>query len=158
LRIRGPQLPLGYTNQDATVRQLHDGWFDPGDLAAVTPDGWLLITGRTKDIINRCGEKFSSRDIEEAILEHPSISRVAVTAIPDRRLGESVGAWVVLAAGHRWDGPDPLIRHLLDLGLAKAKVPVEWNVVDSIPVTPSGKVQKHLLAGLRTSVKEHIDA
>ncbi|HJQ46480.1 MAG TPA: AMP-binding protein [Amycolatopsis sp.] len=145
LRIRGPQNLMGYTDTRLTAEQIHDGWFDPGDLAMITEDGWLRITGRTKDIINRGGEKFSARDIEEAILSHPSISRVAVTGLPDERLGEKVGAFLALASGASWEGEGALIAHLMELGLAKAKIPTVWTVVDQLPVTLSGKVQKHVL-------------
>jgi acyl-CoA synthetase (AMP-forming)/AMP-acid ligase II len=150
LRIAGPQVLIGYTDPTLTANQLRDGWFDPGDIGKVTADRWLQITGRTKDIINRGGEKFSTRDIEEALLEHPSVGWVAVTGIPDPRFGEAVAAFLVLAEGQHWEGPDALVSFLIDSGIAKAKIPVEWNIVDHIPVTATGKVQKHLLETLRT--------
>lgn len=152
LLIRGPQLLMGYTDQRRTDEQMHDGWFDPGDVGRVTVDGWLQITGRTKDIINRGGEKFSARDIEEALLSHPDIDRAAVTAVPHPRFGEAVAAFIVLTTAGSWEGPATVSAFLLESGLAKAKIPVEWNVVDQIPVTATGKVQKHLLAQLRTNV------
>ena len=68
------------------------------------------MSGRIKDIINRSGEKFSALDIESAIGSHPDVSAVAVTAVPDERLGEAVGAWIVLAPGAAWDGPGRLVR------------------------------------------------
>ena len=148
LRIRAPQLLLGYIDDQLTEAQLQDGWFDPGDLGSVTADGWLTITGRTKDIINRGGEKFSARDIEEAVLTHPAVARVAVAAVPDERFGEAVGAWVVVAAGQSWPGGKAVAAHLVDLGLAKAKIPIAWNVIDEIPVTVTGKVRKHELVDL----------
>jgi acyl-CoA synthetase (AMP-forming)/AMP-acid ligase II len=155
LQIRGPQVLMGYTDPRRTEEQLRDGWFDPGDIARVTADGWLQIVGRTKDIINRGGEKFSARDIEEAILDHPDIKQVAVTAVPDQRFGEAVAAFVVLTDQRSWPGAERISAYLIDAGLAKAKVPVEWNVVDRIPVTATGKVQKHLLEELRSTAKEH---
>ena len=145
LRIRGPQNLMSYTDTRLTAEQIQDGWFDPGDRAVITEDNWLRITGRTKDIINRGGEKFSARDIEEAILSCSSVSRVAVVALPDERFGEKVGAFLVLAEGASWEGEGALIAHLMALGLAKAKIPVVWTVLDQLPVTPSGKVQKHVL-------------
>lgn len=156
LQIRGPQLLLGYTDSARTAEQFHDGWFDPGDIVRVTADGWLRVMGRTKDIINRGGEKFSARDIEEALLSHPDVDQAAVTAIPDRRFGEVVAAFVVLTNPGCWEGPDKLSAYLIEAGLAKAKIPVEWNVIDRIPVTATGKVQKHLLAQQRTNMKEHL--
>lgn len=154
LMIRGPQLLTGYTDPLRTAEQIRDGWFDPGDVACVTSDGWLRITGRTKDIINRGGEKFSARDIEEALLNHPHIDQAAVTAVPHDRFGEAVAAFIVLTSPEHWDGPDAVSAFLIEEGLAKAKVPTEWNVVDHIPVTATGKVQKHLLGQLRTTAKE----
>lgn len=92
LRIRGPQLLSGYTDAQLTAAQIdQDGWFYPGDLGCVDESGWMRMSGRSKDIINRGGEKFSAMDIELAIASHPDIEAVAVAAVPDQRLGEAVG-------------------------------------------------------------------
>lgn len=148
LRIRGAQLFDGYTDAAATKAQFDDeGWFYPGDIG-ILADGWLTMTGRSKDIINRGGEKFSTQEIENALLAHPDIAAAAVTAVPDQRFGEGVGAWVALARGVCWEGPDRYLRHLDGLRLAKAKLPVEWHVVAAIPTSPSGKVQKFALRDL----------
>ena len=105
LRIRGPQLFDGYTDPVMTAAQFDDdGWFYPGDVGIVA-DGWVKMTGRSKDIINRGGEKFPAQDIEQALLSHPDVAAVAVTPVPDSRFGEAVGAWVVLQPGVTWDGP-----------------------------------------------------
>jgi acyl-CoA synthetase len=148
LRIRGPQLFDGYTDAGITRAQFDDdGWFYPGDIGVVA-GGWVRMTGRSKDIVNRGGEKFSTQDIEMALIAHNDLAAVAVTAVPDARFGETVGAWVVLAPGVGWQGPEPYLRHLDDLRLAKSKLPTEWHVVDAIPMSASGKVQKFQLAGL----------
>jgi acyl-CoA synthetase len=112
----------------------------------VDGDGWVRMSGRIKDIINRGGEKFSALDIESAIASHPDVVAVAVTAVPDERLGEAVGAWIVLRAGADWHGPDKLIEHLETVRLARQKIPAQWTVVPSLPTTASGKVQKNKLA------------
>jgi len=105
------------------------------------------MTGRLKDIINRGGEKFSAQDIELAILEHPDVAEVAVLGLPDERFGERVGAFIRLAPGATWTGPEPLIDHLDAAGLAKQKWPVVWHVLpDGLPRTPSGKVKKNELS------------
>ena len=122
-----------------------DGWFYPGDIGRVDDEGWVQMVGRSKDIVNRGGEKFSTMDIEMAIGAHPGVAKVAVTAIADARLGEAVGAWVVLDEDTRKAGVGPLLTHMLARGLATQKLPVEWHVVDDIPATASGKIQKHLL-------------
>ncbi|RNL62773.1 hypothetical protein EFK50_13580 [Nocardioides marmoriginsengisoli] len=145
VQIRGAQVMTGYTDPTRNAEQFHDEWFDTGDLGTVDEDGWFRFTGRTKDIINRGGEKFSARDIEDVILTHPSIARAAAAALPDDRLGEVVGAFVVLADHAEWPGDSAMRDHLLDQGLAKAKLPASWQVIDALPTTASGKVQKHLL-------------
>jgi acyl-CoA synthetase (AMP-forming)/AMP-acid ligase II len=154
LRIKGPHLLLGYTDTDITAAQLRDGWFDPGDVGLVTEDGWLQITGRTKDIINRGGEKFSSREIEEAIISHPSIADAAVIPVLHERFGETVCAFVVVRSDDRWVGEEAMAEHLLAMSLARAKTPVEWHVIDQIPTTLTGKVQKHRLADIRAARTE----
>ena len=148
LRIRGPQLLTAYTDAERTREQIDsEGWFYPGDVGVVDDQGWVRMSGRIKDIINRGGEKFSALDIESAIGSHPDVSAVAVTAVPDDRFGEAVGAWLVLAPGVGWDGPGRLIRHLEDVKLARQKIPTRWTVVPSLPTTASGKIQKNKLAG-----------
>ena len=148
LRIRGPQLLTAYTDAERTREQIDsEGWFYPGDVGVVDDQGWVRMSGRIKDIINRGGEKFSALDIESAIGSHPDVSAVAVTAVPDERFGEAVGAWLVLAPGVGWDGPGPLIQHLEDVKLARQKIPTRWTVVPSLPTTASGKIQKNKLAG-----------
>jgi acyl-CoA synthetase (AMP-forming)/AMP-acid ligase II len=149
LRIRGPQLLTGYTDPGLTAEQIDDeGWFYPGDVGRVDDEGWVQMVGRTKDIVNRGGEKFSTMDIEIAIASHPGVQRVAVTAVPDDRLGEAVGAWLVVDAGV---DADALVAHLEERGLARQKIPVRWHVVADIPATASGKVQKHRLDQLPTT-------
>jgi acyl-CoA synthetase (AMP-forming)/AMP-acid ligase II len=147
LRIRGPQLLTAYTDAERNREQLDsEGWFYPGDIGMVDGEGWVRMSGRIKDIINRGGEKFSALDIESAIASHPDVAAVAVTAVPDARLGEAVGAWIVLRAGIDWHGPDKLIEHLETVRLARQKIPAQWTVVPSLPTTASGKVQKNKLA------------
>jgi acyl-CoA synthetase (AMP-forming)/AMP-acid ligase II len=146
LRIRGPQLLTAYTDPERTREQLDgEGWFYPGDIGVVDDQGWVRMSGRLKDIINRGGEKFSALDIESAIAAHPDVAAVAVTAIPDERLGEAVGAWIVLASGAEWHGAERIIEHLEAAKLARQKIPVQWTVVPSLPTTASGKIQKNKL-------------
>jgi acyl-CoA synthetase (AMP-forming)/AMP-acid ligase II len=149
LRLRGPQLFMGYTDPAHTAAQIDaDGWFYTGDVGEVDAEGWVTLRGRTKDIINRGGEKFSARDIEDAIAGHPSVSMAAVVGAPDERLGEVVAAFVVLAPHAAWPGPEELLAHLDALGLAKPKRPVRWQVLDALPTTATGKVQKNKLLEL----------
>ncbi|MGQ4618655.1 AMP-binding protein [Nocardia sp. R7R-8] len=145
LRIRGPQLFDGYTDAAVTAAQFdEEGWFYPGDVGQVV-DGWVKMTGRSKDIVNRGGEKFSTQDIEGALLSHSDIASVAVTAVPDKRFGEAVGVWLTLTPGVVWQGARKYLEHLDGLKVAKTKFPVEWHVVEEIPTTASGKIQKYRL-------------
>ncbi len=158
LRLRGPQMLMGYTDPELTAAQIDaDGWFYTGDLGSVR-DGWVDIRGRVKDIINRGGEKFSALDIELAITSHPSIRTAAAVGAPDVRFGEVVAAFVTLEAGAVWAGPDEVLEHLRALDLAKQKWPVRWYVVDSLPTSAAGKVQKQVLRDrLREQAREQAE-
>jgi acyl-CoA synthetase len=150
LRIRSPQLMLSYTDPQRTQEQVDEnGWFYTGDIGSVDKEGWLKISGRIKDIINRGGEKFSARDIEDTIVKHPSIAAAAVVGVPDDRLGEVVGAFVTLEQGAVWEGPDEFVQFLDEARLSKPKIPVEWYVLAALPQTASGKIQKHELLEIR---------
>jgi len=146
LRIRSPKLMLGYldpAHQAASVDA--EGWFYSGDIGVVDADGWVTIQGRFKDIINRGGEKFSAAEIESLVGEHPDIEAVAVVGLPDPRLGERVGAFVTLRPGRSWPGEAVLLAHLERHQLARQKYPVVWQVLDQLPRTPTGKIQKRQL-------------
>jgi acyl-CoA synthetase len=155
LRIRSPQLLIGYTDPAATAAQLdEDGWLYTGDVGTVDDEGWLTISGRVKDIINRAGEKFSARDIENAIASHPAVDQAAVVGLPDERMGEIVGAFVTLRDPAGWHGPQELIDHLNRLKFARQKIPVEWHVLDALPQSVSGKLKKQELLQYRQAQRE----
>jgi acyl-CoA synthetase len=142
--VRGPQRALGYVDPVHTLEAFDEaGWLRTGDVGWVDSDGYLRVTGRIKDIINRGGEKLSAREIEEAISRHPAVREVAVTAVPHPRLGEEPAAFVIVDE----DGPSDvgLADFLRESGLAPYKVPRRWVRVDRLPRTPSGKVMKHEL-------------
>jgi acyl-CoA synthetase len=142
--VRGPQRALGYVDRAHTAESFDDdGWLRTGDLGTVDGGGYLTVTGRTKDIINRGGEKLSAREIEEAIGRHPGVREVAVVAAPHPRLGEEPAAFVIMA-GHHTDEQE-LIAFLRAQGVAAHKVPRRWLQVDQLPRTPSGKVKKYEL-------------
>ena len=145
LLVRGPQRALGYLEAAHTAEGFDDqGWFRTGDMGCLDDEGAFTMNGRKKDIINRGGEKLSSREIEDAIAQHPGVSEVAVLPVPHPRLGEQPAA-VVLTIGEAV-GPDELAAFLRDLGLAPQKIPGVWRFVDELPRTASGKVKKNLLA------------
>ncbi|MFL5843524.1 MAG: class I adenylate-forming enzyme family protein [Solirubrobacteraceae bacterium] len=142
LRVRGPERMLGYLDPEQTASQIDEaGWFYTGDLGFVDERGRLTVTGRIKDIINRGGEKFSARDIEDVLVGHPAVAEVAVVSAPDERYGEVPAAFVVAAYGHAPSG-EMLAAFLTERGVAHQKTPQHWNVVARLPVTPFGKVKK----------------
>ena len=153
LRIQGPQVMDGYTDPVASALHLDDdGWFYTGDIGSVTDDGWVRMSGRIKNIINRGGEKFSAQDIESAILQHPDVKEVAVTGVPEPRLGEKVAAFVTLKDGADWTGPDEILAVLDQQGLAKPKFPVVWHVLpEGLSRNPTGKIKKNVLVELHES-------
>lgn len=143
LRVRGPERMLGYVDGTLNADVLDaDGWIYTGDVGVVRPSGHAVVTGRLKDIINRGGEKFSAREIEELLLAHPAVHDVAVVALPEERLGEQVCAAVVLAGGASLDR-GALLGFLEGQRLARQKLPQRIEAIDELPRTPSGKVQKH---------------
>lgn len=147
LLVRGPERILGYLDPAANRAAFDDGgWFRTGDVGTMR-DGYLTITGRIKDIINRGGEKFSSRDIEDVLVAHPAVRQAAVIPRRDVRFGEVPIAFVVVADDELSPpGIDDLADHLQSSGLARQKTPVEWHFVNALPMTPSGKVKKFELA------------
>ncbi len=147
LQLRGPEMMLGYLQPEFDETAfLPGGWFNTGDIGMIGRDGYVRVSGRTKDIINRGGEKYSAREIEEIIARHPDISAVAIVAVPGGRLGERIGAVVVS------DRPDlglaEIGRFVTDLGLARHKQPEELITVDAIPTNATGKVDKQAAIAL----------
>ncbi|WP_250279503.1 class I adenylate-forming enzyme family protein [Frankia sp. Cppng1_Ct_nod] len=145
LLIRSSLSMSGYHDDpDATSRTLDDdGWLHTGDLCSMDADGILRIHGRIRDVIIRGGENIYPREVEETLLEHPAVADVAVVGAPDDRLGEVPVAFVVPAPGQETDAAE--LAAFTRSRLAYFKVPVDWCVVDALPRTASGKVQKFLL-------------
>ncbi len=121
-----------------------DGWFDTGDLGVVDADGYIRITGRIKDVVNRGGEKVPVAEVEQLLYEHPAVAEVAIVAMPDPRLGERACAFVVTRDGATLTLAD-VREHLQAHGMAKPYWPERVEVVGELPRTPSGKIQKFLL-------------
>ena len=145
LLLRSPKQMMGYI-EDVSGAIGCDGWLTTGDIGIVDADGWVRVTGRIKDIINRGGEKFSAREIENALCEHPAIAAAAVLGVPQPRLGEQVVAYVTTRAGHGFPGFDALIDHLRSTRIAPQKYPVAITAIEAMPTTATGKVQKPELA------------
>jgi acyl carrier protein len=143
--IRGPNVMGGYLeNPEANRSAFSDGWFRTGDQGFLDSDGYLTITGRLKELINRGGEKIAPREVDEALLAHPAVAQAVAFSIPDKQLGEEVAAAIVLRPGVQ-AAPDELQRHVA-ARLASFKVPRRIVVLDEIPKGPTGKLQRIGLA------------
>jgi len=139
--IRGPSLTAGYENAPAAnAAAFVDGWFRTGDQGRMDADGYVFLTGRLKEIINRGGEKVSPAEVDETLLAHPSIAQACAFALPDGRLGEAVGAAVVLKRGSAVSERE--LREFAAERMAAFKVPARVVFVDELPKTPTGKVQR----------------
>jgi fatty-acyl-CoA synthase len=145
LCARGYLVMEGYFDQpEATAAVVDDaGWYHTGDLAAMDADGGLRIEGRLKDMIIRGGENIYPREVEELLQAHPGVAEVAVVGCPDPHWGETVAAFVRLAAGAAL-GPDEL-HAWCRARLAAYKTPATWRFVDAMPMTASGKIRKNVL-------------
>jgi fatty-acyl-CoA synthase len=143
-----PAAMIGYWgNPEATAGAFTpDGFLRTGDLASMDERGICRIHGRTGELIIRGGENIYPIEIEEALLRHPAVARVGVIGLPDARLGQKVAAAVELAAGASASIDE--LRAVVAAHVAHFKVPVEWRLVEALPMTASGKVRKVELPGL----------
>ena len=142
---RGPELMLGYTAWDQTLEAFDaDGFFHTGDLGYYVAGDYLCVSGRKKDLIIRGGENLSPKEIEDALHRHPAIKEAAIVALPHPRLGEGVCAFVIPNPRQRVDVAT-LAAVLEQAGLAKQKFPERVELVEDLPRTASGKVQKNVL-------------
>ncbi len=143
--IRGPNVTAGYENNPkANEEAFVDGWFRTGDQGVKDADGYLSITGRLKEIINRGGEKVSPREIDEILLDHVSVAQVVVFGAPHKRLGEEVAAMVVLHEGHECGERE--LQQFVAQRVAGYKVPKKILFVDELPKGATGKLQRIGLA------------
>lgn len=152
LCVRGSVVIKGYLNRpEATADAIRDGWFHTGDVARIDEDGFVFIVDRIKDMVLRGGENVYCSEVEAAIYELDGVAEVAVFGVPDDRLGELVGAAVVLAPGASLT--EEQLRSALEGHLAKYKIPERvWFLNDSLPRNANGKFVKRelketLLAG-----------
>jgi acyl-CoA synthetase len=143
---RGPDRFAGYTDPALSAESIDDeGWFRTGDVGVIDADGYLTITDRVKDIIIRGGENVSAAEVEQLLAHMKGVAEVAVVAAPDERLGEHGCAFFRMQPGQ--DAPDlgAVRGHLQEAGLARQKWPEELRVVEELPRTASGKIQKFVL-------------
>jgi acyl-CoA synthetase (AMP-forming)/AMP-acid ligase II len=144
LVMRGPGVFVGYLGQDDlyAASLTPEGFFRTGDLAKVTADGYLRLTGRLKDLIIRGGVNLSPVPLEDALASHPKVRRVAVIGRPDDRLGERLCA-VVVPAGTEPPRLDDLIEWVSSAGLPRRLWPESLELVADMPQTAAGKIRKH---------------
>ncbi len=143
--VRGPQVFRGYENDPrSSGLAFRDGWFRTGDLGYYDEDGFLYLTGRVKEMINRGGQKVSPQEVEAVLMDHEAVSDAAVFGIPHLRLNEAVAA-VVVVYGAAEIGERELLDHV-SARLAPFKVPQHIIVVDQIPKGATGKLQRTDLA------------
>ncbi|MDX1396667.1 MAG: acyl--CoA ligase [Gemmatimonadota bacterium] len=139
--IRGANVTDGYENNpEANAEAFTDGWFRTGDQGYMDADGYVTITGRLKEIINRGGEKISPREVDEALMDHPCVLQIVTFAVPHDRLGEEVAAAVVLREG--MEATPEALREFAAGCLAAFKVPRTILIVDEIPKGPTGKLRR----------------
>jgi cyclohexanecarboxylate-CoA ligase len=145
LQCRGPSQSLGYFHRDDLYAAASpDGdWFDTGDVARLRPDGGIRIVGRTKDLVIRGGENVPVAEVEDVLLRHPAVDEIAVIAMPDERLGER--ACAVVTSNDAALSLADLTAALDEAGMAKQFWPERLVLMDEMPHTPSGKIQKFKL-------------
>jgi non-ribosomal peptide synthetase component E (peptide arylation enzyme) len=149
LLVRGPAQFVGYFQRAAYTAEAHtaDGWFRTGDRATLDGDGYVSITGRSKDVIIRGGENIPVAEVENLLYTHPKIAGVAIVAMPDPRLVERACALVIPQAGQSITLAE-ISAFLETHQLARYKFPERLEIVSEFPMTPSGKIQKFRLREL----------
>jgi long-chain acyl-CoA synthetase len=145
LCVRGPVVIKGYLNRpEATADGIRDGWFNTGDIARIDEDGFVFIVDRAKDMVLRGGENVYCAEVEAAIYEHHAVAEAVVFGVPDERLGEDVGAVIVLRTGATLDADE--LRDFLSGRIAKHKVPATvWFRETPLPRNANGKFLKREL-------------
>ncbi|NLE00359.1 MAG: AMP-binding protein [Fibrobacter sp.] len=142
--VKGPNVFEEYLNRSLeTSETLENGWLKTGDLGYIDSDGYLYLTGRKKELINRGGEKFSPREIEEVLHQLPEVEETGVVGIPDPVFNEEVAAFIVLRPGASLSKEQ--VQTFCRSRMAIFKVPVEVIFLDSLPKGPSGKIQRRFL-------------
>jgi fatty-acyl-CoA synthase len=142
--MRGDNVMTGYyRDEDATEEAFKGGWFHSGDLGVVHPDGYVELRDRLKDVIISGGENIATIEVEQALAAHESVSEVAVVAAPHERWGEVPVAFVTAAGGAEPDAE--ALQEFARERLARFKVPQRIVVVDELPKTGTGKIQKFVL-------------
>ena len=143
--VKAPNVIDGYENNpEANATAFVNGWFRTGDQGAVDADGYLRLTGRIKELINRGGEKISPLEVDDVLLRHPAVAEALAFAVPHKSLGEDIHAAVVLKAEV---GEKELLAHCATM-LADFKIPRQIHILDQLPRGATGKLQRLAMAKL----------
>ena len=156
IAYRGPSHMIEYLNRPEDTAELFtpEGFSRSGDVGVMTDDGFVRVTGRTKDIVIRGGMNISVREVEDKLADHPDLLALAVVGMPDEKLGEKVCCYVVAKPGHTAPAVDELRDYLTSRGVAIQKTPERVIAIDELPMTATGKIQKHIL---RERIAEELD-
>ncbi len=139
--IRGRNVTKGYeANPEANAKAFTNGWFRTGDQGVIDEDGYLRLTGRLKELINRGGEKISPLEVDTVIMDHPAVAQVVTFGVPHDKLGEDVAAAVVLREGAACDERE--LRAFVGSRVADFKVPRRIVFLTEIPKGATGKLQR----------------
>mmetsp|Transcript_8438 Transcript_8438/g.15270 ORF Transcript_8438/g.15270 Transcript_8438/m.15270 type:complete len:537 (-) Transcript_8438:1745-3355(-) len=145
--IRGDNVTHGYHNNEAANKEgFAGGYFHTGDQGVLDADGYLRLTGRIKELINRGGEKISPLELDAALLAHPGVVEAVAFAAPDEKYGEIVNAAVILHPDHTGKVSEEDIKSFVATRLAKFKVPSKIFISETLPKTATGKVQRRIVA------------
>lgn len=153
LLVRGASLFVGYLKRPELYQVDADGWFETGDLATQNAEGYIRITGRTKDVVIRGGENIPVVELENLLYKHPAIASVALVGCPDLRLGERLCAYVTLHDGYELLPLEEVASYLAAQGVSRNYLPEYLEVMSELPRTPSGKIQKFKLRELAQQVQ-----
>ena len=145
LEVAGPWVAASYYNADPqdNAEKFHDGWLRTGDVGAITPDGFLRLTDRAKDVIKSGGEWISSVDLENEVMAHPAVAEAAVIGVPDEKWDERPLVAVVLKEGQSVTAEE--LREFLAGKIAKWQLPEHWTFIQEVPKTSVGKFDKKRL-------------
>jgi fatty-acyl-CoA synthase len=142
IQVRGPWVTGSYYLED-DQEKFEDGWLRTGDIGRLSPDGYLTLTDRAKDVIKSGGEWISSVDLENQLMGHPAVKEASVVGVPDDRWGERPLATVVLAEGQTATVDE--LREYLGTLVARWQIPERWAFISEVPKTSVGKFDKKVL-------------
>lgn len=157
LEVRGPWVTARYVGDDAPDEEkFRDGWLRTGDVGTLSPDGYITLTDRAKDVIKSGGEWISSVELENALMGHPAVLEACVVGVPDERWDERPLATVVVREGASVTAEE--LRDFLAGSVARWQLPERWAFIDAVPKTSVGKFDKKVVrsqyAGGELTVRE----